>query len=515
MSELGIRNSACRSIRNVQAWSLREHDAPPTVEDYEDRLEYLQSTFSRFITNQNHLVQRAIDGENEEEEEEHHQLLDQTEEEYLETRARLLRQMRQAQQMHQNVEPENENEHSFNEDDEIPLGQQLNHENLNPNANEPLENNVQQPNNENNANANAAAFPNVAPNEQPPQPQQFGNVQPNSAFLQQPAMNPGRPIFYVLQNGKIENTWGEFDGTLSKFQGFHDRFKWAVHDNNDYSPAMKFQALWSSLKGKALEDLGEWSFSDVEYAELWDRLQELYQRKFHTSSEILSKFTKLKKIERASGPGLQKLSNVTNEVLRQLRALRYPIEQWDLMFVHGLQSKLDPETSRLWEMQRLSETPTAKQMLKFLDHQASALGNHSSNESKPVQENAKRPWPNKNDSDKKRFKPNTEKSSGTKFHENDKCSVCKEIHTVFHCETFRKKNLTTRKKTARELNLCFNCLRPSHTAAECKSKPCSRCNKKHNSLLCNENPLNHSVNAVQKKAKRPPKKAKKPKDETQ
>lgn len=30
---------------------------------------------------------------------------------------------------------------------------------------------------------------------------------------------------------KIENTWGEFDGTLSKWQGFHDRFKAEVKTN--------------------------------------------------------------------------------------------------------------------------------------------------------------------------------------------------------------------------------------------------------------------------------------------
>lgn len=340
-------------------------------------------------------------------------------------------------------------------------------------------------------------------NAQQPQQPTSDNVQSNDGHLHQAATDKGRPIFYVqchgTSSGRIENTWGEFDGTLSKFQGFHDRFKWAVHDNNDYAPSMKFQALWKSLTGKAREDLGEWNFSDVEYAELWDRLKELYHRGYHTSSEILNKFTTLKKVDRASGPALQRLSNVTNEVIRQLRALNYPIAQWDLLFVHGLHTKLDAETSKLWEMQRTTENPTAREMLQFLDRQAKALGGSSAPEPKNVQENKKRPWPNKNDSNAKRFKFGNESSSNNQPISKGKCPVCKkDSHSyAYECDVSKKKDLTGRRKEARDNKLCFNCLRTSHTSAECKRGNCKRCDKKHNSLLCPENPNNHSVNIVQ------------------
>lgn len=55
---------------------------------------------------------------------------------------------------------------------------------------------------------------------------------------------------------------------------------------------MKFQALWDSLKGKALEDLGDWNSTNAEYAEFWDRMKELYQRQYLTTGEILEKFNR-------------------------------------------------------------------------------------------------------------------------------------------------------------------------------------------------------------------------------
>lgn len=508
MTELGIRNSAIRSIRNVLEWLDREHAQPPLVEDYEQRLERIQGAFDRFSANQHILVQRAIEEGNDEEEEQHHQLLDQTEEDFMTTRARLLRLIRQLQAENPPNEPSRENGHELEQEMELPLEQReipnnSDHQSL---IGESLMQ-IPDPAAEN-LNGNRASTP-------IDDQHRFDHAPQENAPLQS-STNQGRPIFYVqchgASSGRIENTWGEFDGTLSKFQGFHDRFKWAVYDKPEYAPSMKFQALWRSLKGKALEDLGEWSFTDVEYVELWDRLKELYQRGYHTSSEILNKFTSLKKVERASGPSLQKLSNVTNEVIRQLRALDYPIAQWDLMFVHGLHSKLDAETSRLWEMQRISEKPTAKDMLKFLDRQAKALCGSSAPETKTFQENKKRPWPQKNDSSAKRFKTGSESSSKHQSTGKDKCPVCKKDppHTVFHCDVFKGKDLPARKRDARDHKLCFNCLRQSHTSAECKMGNCKRCDKKHNSLLCPENPNNRAVNTVQKKGKRQQKKADKP-----
>lgn len=59
--------------------------------------------------------------------------------------------------------------------------------------------------------------------------------------------------------------------------------------------------------------------------------------------------------------------------MRQLKGLRYPVEYYDLIFVHAIHNKLDPETSKAWELCRYSEQPSIHEMLKFLDTQAKAM----------------------------------------------------------------------------------------------------------------------------------------------
>lgn len=84
---------------------------------------------------------------------------------------------------------------------------------------------------------------------------------------------------------KKENTWG-YDGNLSKWQGFHDSFKSAVHDDDLIEPVYKFRLLKSSLRGKAAEQLGEWPLSSTNYYEAWEWLKEQNERPYQTSQQI-------------------------------------------------------------------------------------------------------------------------------------------------------------------------------------------------------------------------------------
>lgn len=125
---------------------------------------------------------------------------------------------------------------------------------------------------------------------------------------------------------------------------------------------------------------------------------------------------------------------------------------------------------------------------------------HKASDSEKSNDKKKRPWNNKNDkSDSKKFKPGSSSESKSEQKvESKNCKVCDGTHAVHKCEKFRKMNITERKKSAREHNLCYNCLHPSHSSRDCKSDGCKRCdNKKHNSLLCSENPQNRAVNVVQ------------------
>lgn len=309
-----------------------------------------------------------------------------------------------------------------------------------------------------------------------------------------------QPIYISCPSaGQMDNTWGEFDGNLTKWQTFHDCFKAAVHDNKSISNVFKFQRLKSSLKGKAANIFNGWEHTDANYNLAWERLKQIYQRKYQTSKQLFRTFFNLPSLDYASGAMLERLSNVTHTVLSQLRSLGYPVQHYDAIFLHTLHDKLDPSTSKEWELYRTSETPRLSTMLQFLDWQAKALSNVQFNEHRESKDNRKRAAPKPEHKMEKGARFNDDKpASSSKNVERNSCVLCKENHYLHRCSKFIKLNLTSRRKSVRDHALCYNCLRSTHMVKDCLVPPCRRCNKKHNSLLCPENPSNMAVTTVQK-----------------
>ncbi|XP_055910567.1 uncharacterized protein LOC129944933 [Eupeodes corollae] len=132
----------------------------------------------------------------------------------------------------------------------------------------------------------------------------------------------------------VKNTWGEFDGVITKWQGFRDRFLAAVHENKNISPAYKFAYLKGSLTGKAARTLGEWQLTESNYAEAWQRLNDVYSRQYATCRELLRQFFRLPSLmEHPRAAELERMSNVTHETMRQLKAQGIPTESWDMIVV--------------------------------------------------------------------------------------------------------------------------------------------------------------------------------------
>lgn len=324
------------------------------------------------------------------------------------------------------------------------------------------------------------------------QQQQRGSFVPQ---LQEQLQNQLQPIVVQLQGvGKIENTWGEFDGDLSKWKSFHDRFKIAVHENHTIAKVFKFQHLCSSLKGYAATAINNWEQTEENYEEAWARLKELYNRPYETKNELFDKFESLYKLDKPSGGLLQKMSNVTHEVVRQLRALGISVDHLDSYFVNGLRKKLDRDTCKQWELLRNSlpnaQNPKLADMLSFIETQAMAMFAVSG---AMIKDNRKRANNEKEHSISKKPRP-SDGASGSAERTGDykppPCVICKGAHPLYKCEAFIKLKLTERKKIVSEKKLCRNCFNSSHFEKDCKRNVCFRCNVKHNSLLCSENPRN-------------------------
>lgn len=70
-----------------------------------------------------------------------------------------------------------------------------------------------------------------------------------------------------------------------------------------------------------------------------------------------------------------------------------------------------------------------------------------------------------------------------------KCYLCDGQHFLFRCSHFLGKTLPSRWQFISQANVCPNCLRGLHTAAQCESGGCKKCpGQKHNSVMCEQNP---------------------------
>lgn len=320
---------------------------------------------------------------------------------------------------------------------------------------------------------------------------------------------------------RIENIWGEFDGDKEQWLSFHDSFKANVYDDPLLPPVRKFQILKAALKGKAAKSLGQWQVCDNNFEPAWQRLKKLYHDPYGTSNQLLQRILSLTKLDAPNGYKLQIISNVAQEVSRQLSALGLPAEHYDLMFIHAVQGKLDQKTSMDWDSLRGDNAqPTLIQFTDFLDARAKALNNaYQSEHGHENHKNKDRKRPSNDkpyQSGNKRFKQNTSSANHTVIkQEKQGCAMCSGEHLTRKCDKFVKLSLHKRKEKAKEANLCFNCLGRNHAVKDCKAGTCNRCEKKHNSMLCPENPNNRQLNANQVAKNKSPKKHKKPANKSQ
>lgn len=304
------------------------------------------------------------------------------------------------------------------------------------------------------------------------------------------AGTPNQPFQLIMpvQQHNIPNTWGHFDGDLTKWLGFRDRFTKAIHEETGVSDAWKHSHLLRSLEGKAKEALGKTGTVEGTYQEAWDRLCELYHKPYNIARHQLREFLKLPYLaQQATTDELQRMSNITHETIRQMRALEFPVDSWDFLFVHCLHERLDPETARQWNLLRESERPTAKEMTKFLDREAGA-SNRIKMEGKPdlTVTIDNRPKGNQNN----RPSTSTGRSTGAvpRHYPCEACPGGHDFHKMHACPNYLSLSFNGRKDFIARRRLCPNCLKRWHPKDQCRDPTCpfTQCARDpfHNSTIC-------------------------------
>ncbi|XP_071651706.1 uncharacterized protein [Temnothorax longispinosus] len=253
----------------------------------------------------------------------------------------------------------------------------------------------------------------------------------------------------------------QFSGDLTLWPSFIALFNASIH-NQQISAIEKYQYLLASLKGEPLNVVKNLPFSDEYYLIAYDSLVDRYRNKRRLADHHLNSIIDAKPLKAETAETLHHLLDTFTENTRALALMKFPTDSWDFILLKFLLDKLPCSLRKKFESaHRAEEIPRCTQLTKFLAEHCQVLeavaGPSSKTKSTPVSS----------------FVTSTAD-----------CPVCKEPHYVSKCTQFLKLSPRERQAKARDLKLCFNCLRSGHGSKDCPSAwTCRSCGMQHHTLL--------------------------------
>lgn len=280
-----------------------------------------------------------------------------------------------------------------------------------------------------------------------------------------------------------------FDGDLHHWLEFRDMYISLIHDNTRINEISKFHYLRTSLKGNASSVIQSLEFTANNYKIAWELLTERYNNKKILINNHIQALFNVEQVQKDSSKSLRFLVDIINKNLRSLNILDQPTDQWDVLIIFMMSKKLDFISNRQWEefKSSLSEQPTLKQFITFLNNRAELLETLSSN--KQLHKNPQ------TDTQVHKSKSFAIVTNNTNQIKHPICPLCKQNHYLFSCDAFRALDVNSRiNKVSTYHNLCKNCLRTGHQDKNCRLTHCKYCNSRHNTLLHREVDKNTTSN---------------------
>ncbi|XP_045446869.1 uncharacterized protein LOC123655075 [Melitaea cinxia] len=266
-----------------------------------------------------------------------------------------------------------------------------------------------------------------------------------------------------------------FSGKYTEWITFRDLFLSLIHNNSRLDKVQKMHYLKSSLIGEAEQLLRQIPISEANYDRCWEQLKSRYDNKRYLSHFILKRLLSQRNLTVESSSSLKELIDTTNDCLSGLQNLGIDVSSWDIIIIHIICLKLDPESRKQWEFNITSSTqsedlPTLDQFKEFLTNRYRALEFLDTK----VVSNKYQSSTNKN-SNVVQFKS----LHVTKY----QCVFCSDNHKLSSCKKFINRTVDQRRDFVKINNLCYNCLGANHGVKTCTSSKCNLCHRRHHSLL--------------------------------
>nr|XP_049703353.1 uncharacterized protein LOC126056028 [Helicoverpa armigera] len=266
-----------------------------------------------------------------------------------------------------------------------------------------------------------------------------------------------------------------FSGKYTDWVTFRDLFVSLIHKNPSLDNVQRMQYLKGYLSGEAEQLLRQIPISDANYEHCWQLLNSRYNNKRYLSHFILKRLLSQRNLTSESAFGLKELIDNTNDCLKALVNLGIDVKTWDIIVIHIITLKLDPESRKQWEFNITSnnspeELPTFAQFTEFLTNRYRAL---------EFLDNK----PGSSSKGQSNYSGNTNKVNSLHV-TGIQCPCCSESHKLSFCKQFYKMDCDARRSFVQQKGICFNCLGKNHSAKECNSiVKCKICKRRHHSLL--------------------------------
>lgn len=167
-----------------------------------------------------------------------------------------------------------------------------------------------------------------------------------------------------------------FSGLYTEWATFRDLFVSLIHKNDSLDEVQKLHYLKGHLTGEAENLLRHVPITATNYQVCWNQLRQRYDNKKYLADNILKRFMGMKQLQVESSGAIKDILDTTNECLHGLRNIGIDTSSWDIIVIHIVSQKLDPESRKLWEAkasENFDSLPTLTILNDFLEHRFRSL----------------------------------------------------------------------------------------------------------------------------------------------